>query len=579
MKRILLLSYILVLLASCAREPYDETTFQPPVINPSVEEVMGELIGIITTTGNMPVEDAMVKIKGYSTVTDENGKFAFQNVTLFRDGSYIEVTKPGFLFGSRKIYALESETNVAQIELIPEPIGIAVTGQGVLDIDNIVKVDLPTGDYLLGANETYNGEKLVHLSRIIKNYNQLPGDLTGVDLNYKVKALSSLGVFNISISSQSNEQLQFPKDSKAQFELKLPDADVNDLQSVISLFYFDEFNGTWIEKGTATLVNDAYEGEIDAVGYWMLANSFPYSDVEGSLETPDQTYNDTYVEIISQSESYVSAFRTTTSGRYAGRVPQEVDLDLAVFHECAAGNQLEELGVLNQDEEVIDLVIVATEMDNIIIQGKITDCDGAVSDRSFVKVSFEEQQYLYRSDDQGNFDYSFYNCDDTEVSITAINVNEETVSEVINLDIANNINAGEIQTCGSIVAGYDISYDFMDWDQELEDNVEHTWSINRISGTNPRTIFSIKMINKDTDELYLQGAFVIRDNEPMVDYQLSFKTQGFIVLGECELEINLHSGLNSFRFFGTGDDIDIVDEDLYPTENIDLIDFSVVYYD
>jgi len=577
----------MTLLASCAREPSDVTTFHPPVINQPGNEVMAELVGTITTGDNQVVADALVSIQGYSTMTDGNGKFSFENAVLFKDGTYIQVEKPGYLFGSRKIYALEAETNVAQIELIPEPEVIMVSGiQEIVDESALLSIKFPTGDYLLSANEKYSGDINAHLTTITgnsKNYNKTPGDLSGVVLNsdllYEVKALSNFGIFNVGLSSQSREQLQLPENSKAQFELKLADADLNTLPSVVSVFHFDQLNGTWVDKGEASLIGDQYVGDIDGTGYWMLGESFPYTDVEGSLQTPDGTYNDTYVEIFNQDKAYVNTLNTTKSGRYAGRIPQEIDLALGVFHECAAGNQTKELGIITQEEELINLIIVQTEMENIAILGNVKDCDGMTQDRAYVKISFKDLQFLYRTDELGNFDYSFANCSDTKVSIAAISDVDKTVSEVLDLDISSTINTGDIPTCDDVVAGYDISYTNMEWQEELSNTTDHSWSISRITGTNPRTIFSVKMVDKDLGNTYVQGSFVIKENESLVDYQLAFEIQGFTILGQCEVELVNHNGFVSYRFFGIGDDIAITDNALYPSNGVDAVDFSLVYYD
>ena len=586
MKQILLLICVISLLASCSREPYDVTSYQEPVINPSVNGVLGGLVGIITTDGNMPVEDAEVSIKGYKTTTDERGLFSFENVNLYSDGTYIEVTKPGFLFGSRKVYAIESEVNVTQIELIPEPSKQTAILGSFIESD-LLKINLPLGDYLLGANEIYNGEINLQLATIEgntkNNYNKVPGDLTGVNVSseqsYEIKALSNFGIFNVSISSQSNEQIQLPKNSKAMFELKLADADLNILPSVISVYHFDQKNGTWIEKSEATLVGDAYVGEIDDSGYWMLGNSFPYADISGSLETPDGTYNDTRVEFFNQKQAYIYGLNSTRSGNYLGRVPQDLDLNLGIFHECVAGNQTEEIGVITQEIESLSPILVETDMENIMIEGKVTDCNGDPTDKTFVKISFKDKQYLYRANAQGNFDFSFANCSDTQVSVTAINEDDKKVSEVIELDIRNDISTGDIQTCNEVVAGYDIEYENMNWANALDNDVDHSWSINRISGSNPRVIFSSNMHDNDSGEKYLQAAFIINEDEILVDYQISFKSQGFLLVGQCEVDVQEHNGITSYKFYGVGDDIAIVDMNLYPAENIEQVNFSLVYYE
>ena len=579
MKRILLLASILMFLSSCDREPSDVTTYHTPVINPSTIEVAGSLTGIISTDGNIPVEDAKVRIKGYETMTDRNGVFSFENVSLYQDGTFVEVSKPGYFQGSRKLYALDSEINVMQLELMAMEQGSSIvsTQNNEVEKDNL-KINLPSGSYRLGANENYTGEMNVHIATINNNYNKMPGDLSGVDASFKLKALSNFGIFNITLSSQLSDELQLPENSKAQFELKLPEAEVSPLPSVISVFYFDQFNGTWIEKGEATLTNDTYAGEIDALGYWMLAEAYPYADIEGTLGSPDDSFPNTELEIHNREERYLNLIRPTRTGKYATRVPQEINLDVLVFHDCAVGNQTEDLGIMNEDKTTIDHIEIETEMENVIIEGDVKDCYGEAVSNSFVKISFSEKQFMYRADENGNFNYSFANCTDTGVTFTAIDAENQQVSDAIEIGLGNHIIIGDLATCKEIAAGFDISYDSMNWSSELKNNVDHSWEITNITGVENRKIFSSRMIDKNTGTTYLKAAFVIKEGQDLVNYQLTFSTQAFHLFGQCEFEEIDHEGIRSYRFHGIGDDVAVIDENIYPS-NVDTVNFNLVYYD
>ena len=582
MKQIILVSAILILFSSCNREPKDVINYQPPIINTSIIEVTGGLKGSIKTNGNQPVEDAKVSIKGYETTTDENGKFSFENVSLFQDGTFIEVEKPGYYLGSRKIYAIESELNVMELELIPLDEEISISS---FQSNNVEKgglsIDLPSGEYQLGANGSFEGEMNVYITTIESNdewsYNKMPGDLTGLDESYELKALSSLGIFNVSITSQSNELMQLPLNSLAEIQYKFVESNLGLLPPVVSLYYFDQANGTWIERSDAILNIDSYIGQIDALGYWMLAVDYPYANITGSLKSPDDMYNETRMRFFNQSNQYSNFLNPTFSGKYSSRVPQGIDLDLTIFHQCAAGNQVEKLGSISQDE-IIDEVVIATNMENIHIEGSVEDCQGNIQDNSFIRVSFSEKQYLYRIDEDGKFDHSFANCSDSSLSITAFNTEHQEVSDVIDIGVSNEINVGDIVTCNQVVAGYEVSYENMDWKDELENSADHSWQISRISGANSRLIFRATIVNKDTGEEYLKAVFVITDGEPIVDYQLTFTSQSFNLFGQCELEEVDHGAIKSYRFFGAGNDIVSTDAAVI-ISGIDTVNFSLVYYD
>ena len=583
MKYFLTILALALLLVSCQREPIEVIEYEQPVINPSSMPITGGLIGTAITADQNAVADAIVSLPGHQTTTDENGRFSFENITLYADGTYLTIEKPGMHIASRKFYAIEGETNVVQLEMTALQNDLRYDS-GIDEImqSDFIEFSIPSSDYLLSANEVYGGEVILDVIELPLGANEnsfnLPGDFTGVDKDFETKAISNFGIFKFHITSQSGDQLRFPTDHTVSFEFNFADIGLPEIPDGVSLWNFDEFNGTWIERGEVSYFSSVFSGEINESGYWMIGKSYDYADIKGNIVDSNFSFPDTRLDVRNFEKGYLNSFHTTMSGMYAARVPQDVNLDLVVFHDCSIGRQIENLGALNSSQE-IETIEVEVEMDNIEIQGKITECDGTNNSMSYLKVNIGDDQYMHRSDEFGNFNFSFSNCNANEVSVVAIDDQTSKVSEALVLPIHNMIEIGELETCGEVEAGYDISYPNMNWSENLETSVIHEWTVSRVTALETKTIFSAKMIDQETGELYLNAAFVFGEGATTAEYALNFKTQGgFAIFGLCDVVAIDHGGITSYRFVGIDNEVEGVDTTVFGG-GIDQVNFNLVYYD
>jgi len=580
MKNFLTILLFSLILASCQREPAEMIELEPPIINQSTELVEGNVVGFVVTDFNEPLEGAKVNLNGFETITDTEGKFLFDGVGLYADGTFITIDKPGYHQATRKFYALEGEINVVGIEMIPsgfDDFFLSNSGKSVT-YQNI-EIDFPSGEYQLTNNESYSGEVKVdflHIPQGSSNASiRMPGDLTGNDKNFDPVALSNFGIFKIGLESSSGDELIFPNEMKVDFAYAMNDQIFS--ESILSLWHLDVENGTWLESGEAELINGSYVGELNNSGYWMLGLAYDYVEIEGSLIDLGSSFNMTRLDIQNLSASYQNTTHTTMSGKFLTRLPKHLELEMAIFHECTVERQAENLGILNVDQ-ILPPIEVEMALENIEISGRIENCNGEDTSRPYLKIDFGEANYMYRCDDQGRFDFSFSNCEGEEVSIIAIDDNQSTTSGNLLFPIHNQIDVGEIQTCSEIESGYDISYTNMDWLSNLESSITHEWTVSRVSAIEEKVIFSTKMFDEITGELFLTAAFVFVEGESIAEYQVRFKTQGFLISGECNLVKTDHGGVSSFRFEASSNNVSETNDGDFPGD-VGTVNFNLVYYD
>jgi len=567
-------------MSSCQREPIEVIEYEPPLINPSTHPVVASVMGTVYSEEGLPVAGATVSLYENETMTGDDGVFSFQNATLYSDGTYVSVDIPGYYHASRRFYALAGEINIVGIEMIKKTFEDefeSSVGETLSDIN--VALDFPAGDYIVSTNDLYTDRvkaSIVSIPAGSENcFLKMPGDLTGSDDEFEIKAISNFGIFGVELVGMMGETLDLPSDQSVPFRYKLPDDSQNESSAI--LWYYEEGNGMWLKSGEVDLENGDYVGEINKTGFWMLGKAYEYADIKGSLIDDGGVFGDTRLDILNDSEKYRSSINTTMSGSYQTRVPQGINLSMSIYHECTVGRQSEDLGVVSSDFE-FQPIEVEMAMDNIEILGSITDCQGEHSSRPYLKIDFGAEQYLYRSDEQGDFEFSFSSCQDEEVNIIAIDDENSTTSEALMLPVSNQMQLGAIQTCNPIEAGYSIGYDHMDWSENLESTVIHEWTVSKVSALEEKVIFSAKMFDESDGTLFLTAAFVFIDGEAEADYQLNFKTQGFIMSGSCVMNEVAHDGISSFRFQGSNDEVTSTGNGVFPGD-VGTVQFNLVYYD
>ena len=92
---------------------------------------------------------------------------------------------------------------------------------------------------------------------------------------------------------------------------------MSEIPNDLSLWYFDAINGTWIEKGQAIYSADSFSGEIDQLGYWMLGIAYDYADIKGSIQSSNNSFPDTRMDIQNFDLAYLSSINTTMGGMYS----------------------------------------------------------------------------------------------------------------------------------------------------------------------------------------------------------------------------------------------------------------------
>jgi len=109
---------------------------------------------------------------------------------------------------------------------------------------------------------------------------QMPGELIGEDENGEEKSLIPYGMIVIDAEETSGAPLEITTNKTIKISIPLSD---NNPPAVVALWLFDELEGIWKQKGTATLENQFYVAEVSEFGYWAIADIREKVTISGTV--------------------------------------------------------------------------------------------------------------------------------------------------------------------------------------------------------------------------------------------------------------------------------------------------------
>ncbi len=482
MKKLLFLGAMLLMLFTACRKDVNEqfeteTPYEPPITviedyNPQVINVNASLIGFVLTEAGEPVSNVEVNLGNLTQTTDADGVFFFEDVTMNKAGTFVQVEVDGYFPGSTRFFPEEGSNNYATIKLLEKTnIGQfdALSG-GEVSSSSGIKLDFPTNAVIDMANgDAYEGMVQVAARWLDPTADDLgdimPGALQGVNESAEEVALASYGMMAVSLTGAGGEALNLGNDKKAELTFPVPAELQGNAPSEIPLWSFNEEYGIWVEEGTAALVGDNYVGEVSHFSFWNCDAPFPLINVNGTI---NYTNGDPAANIgvrIIRSNTNAGWGWTDGDGNFAGKIPSNEDLTLEVFTYDACGNLVvlytEEIGPFSNDVTLPTITVdpLNSTLTSYEITGTLVDCDGDPVSSGFVKITYDNGYYgtqiLYVEDGEA-FNFVIYDCDNDITSFDLVATDlvnlEESAPQTFNT--APTVDVGAISACGNVVTEF-----------------------------------------------------------------------------------------------------------------------------
>ncbi len=450
----LLILSILLGMMSCHKDEsfYDEitsSTFTAKIY----EEITGTVIGYVYDENNQPVGGASVQIYSANTVTNELGVFILKDVKMDKQGTYIKVTKAGYILGSDRIYPDKAAAH-SYIKLFSDrqDKSFQSSSGGTIELRGGGTITFPSNSIRKENGDDYNG--LVTLTAQFINPksekigDEMPGGLIGIDFKGSTVVLGTAGMFVVEMKGSDGSSLNLKNGSKASF--KIPSKTESKLKS-IALWSFNENEGVWKEEGIATLAGDSYVGEVSHFSFWNCDAPFPLIEVCGRVVDQDgvpvKSAEVQVMATIDSSNFGVSYGYTDENGSFCGKMPKGAILKITVNPAgCPPGASVSvTVGPFDNDVILDDIIIT---LPNVIVDGTI-ECNGTLVVDGYLILSQNENVVIVPVVN-GIFSFNIkqYFCTTNDIQIIGVNVGDNKSS--VPQDYDTNTSTYHLNVCNLI---------------------------------------------------------------------------------------------------------------------------------
>ncbi|MGB4847161.1 MAG: hypothetical protein WBP41_04545 [Saprospiraceae bacterium] len=454
--RILLFMMMALAIVRCK----DTETFVP---DPHAVKFNSSAFVEVMDVNGLPQEGVEISLGNEVAYTNEDGVVYFKDVTMEKS-TYVTAVKSGFFHGSRRFYPMVSHTELIKIVLLPfNAIGsIQSSDGGIINLTDGTTLDFPANAIVDRNGNSYNGTVTISAHPLKAGDPDLsykmPGDLVGDKENGERGSLASMGMVAVEMRSSTGELLQIKSGSKVEIRMDIPATMVSNAPSTIPMWYFDEATGFWKEQGQATLDGSTYVAHVGHFSYWNYDAWFPavkwgatflYEDGSPASSVP------VCISIISLATTKC-AF-TNEAGIVCGLVAADELLLMEVFSPCGETILSQQIGPFSDSTMTGPYTIPSTNLVLTNISGTAVNCDGDPVTNGYTKIRVNNVNYYTATDaTTGTFDLTVINCNESDATVTALDVAAVKQSLPLTFAYAPVINAGTITVCEAINEFIDI---------------------------------------------------------------------------------------------------------------------------
>jgi hypothetical protein len=449
------------------------TVFTAVVVN----EIKGNISGIISDESGIGIDGAMVQIYSTSVKTNKFGYFEMNNVGLDKNGTYLTAKKEGYFLGSDMIYPDKAE-NYSYVKMIKlqnpstfnsndgAQVNIVGGGSIIFQANGIASAD----------GKIYNGNVNVYTKLISPSDKDLgekmPGGLVGDRISKETVALGTYGMIAVEMIGEAGQRLNLLKDKSA--IVRIPKISNNNA-SVVETWHFDESLGRWKEVGIAVLVNGFYEFRATHFSFWNVDAPFPLVNVCGSITFENGSpVKNARIQVVAAGLNTANGI-TDANGRYCGKMPKGKDLVLKVFASgCDNAIAEKSFSALTSDTEFPNITIPNNEIPQRFIKAKV-ECNGTAVVNARIIINVDGKLSIFKVKADGSIDENISNlaCGNAKlVEAFALNTtnNEASPSQEIKInDLATKI--------------FDICKPSCDFKAEIVDGCDGSMKVNVTNGS------------------------------------------------------------------------------------------------
>jgi hypothetical protein len=454
------LGFSLQFLQSCRKSSTNGTSI--PYNNSKT--VIASIMGFVTDESGALIDGATITTGGYTTLSDANGYFHFDNITTPSHATTVLVSKGNTYFkGSRTIAVNANQKHVVKVSLIAKgvPATFVAANGGNVSFANGLALSFPAGGIV---NEStglaYNGQVYVYAHKIDPTtetgMNTMPGDLRGVTANGgEERLLQSFGMMVAELYSVDGQLLQIKSGFEATMTLAVPTSLQASAPATIPLWYFDDAKGIWVEDGVAYLTGGKYVGKVKHFSFWNCDTPAAAIDLEMTLVDQNGTPLSGYlVKLINTANNDARTGTTNTAGWVGGLAYPNANLQMEVYalsSICGSTTPIYSQTVVTStiNLNLGTVTIPITTPAAATISGSIVDCSGNPITNASVLLS--PYNIVITPNSLGQFSYTFPCTPSSPITMYAYDLTNNIFGSSTNTLVNGINNVGALNACGSVI--------------------------------------------------------------------------------------------------------------------------------
>ncbi len=434
MKKTLFFLFLIIgLVGTSCRKNDDIITGGPdPVIY-----VQTQIMGVINDENGIGLEGVGLRWGQQITTSDENGFYTFSSAPADQEGTILQITANGYFDLTKTVVPIPNGRTWTEAMLTPKVLSGTVQAStgGVVTLTGAT-VTLPAGGIVGSGNVAYTGTVHVYATWLDptdgNTLARMPGNLTAINDNDESGSLATYGMIGVELETPTGAPLQIAEGAEAVIEMTIPASILSSAPATIPLWHFDVVKGKWLEDGFAEKVGNQYVGTVSHFSFWNCDVFFENVTLSGRVVNLNGApvvgirVRATMVNSNPNISASASAW-TNDIGKFAGKVPAGETLLIEVLDQCDNVVFSQEIGPLNADLDMGDLVVDLSDK-AIAVTGTLVDCDDNPVTNGYIKIQVEGKTVLLPTAADGMVDAVVSTCDADELTATGYDVTNLKVS-------------------------------------------------------------------------------------------------------------------------------------------------------
>ncbi len=430
---------------------------EPNVIdgyNTPTEFIKGTVYGQILDEQEKPISEVNILLDDYQTQTNKEGFFQLKDIQMNKLGTFLKAEKSGYINGSKVFYPTEGSLNRIEISLIEKDNSKSFSSfsGGEVSVNEEVNLSFTPNSFAYEDGEIYSGDVFVFAKffdpSIIGFSNQVPGDLSGLQpsLTNKEVSLFSFGILLIELYDAQFQKLSLIEENFVSISLPISSSLAGIAPEEVSLWFFNENIGKWVEEVTAIRIENTYKAELKHLSFWNCAIPDESINLKINIKELDGSpLKNTELQISLINESNLFKQYTNEDGVISLNVPQNKSVLVKAYDRCGGQILNENIGPFFNDETV-ELKSFDQEISTTSINGFLVCETNAKAEAIAVVKKDNQTTYHY----VGNtFEILLKDCDKTNdfynVSFVSLENQFETGEILVQSGQASNV--GIVDVC------------------------------------------------------------------------------------------------------------------------------------